>query len=133
MVALTKSTTQFLAWTASKGIETPLDLNERSDSSRYTTAKADVDITEDILQVPISACITSDSLDGLAERLAYERKLESKSDYSPYIDVLPTLERDDSYLASLPRFWKSKRLERVADSGQLERRMMNDERNDLDQ
>jgi hypothetical protein len=43
MVALTKSTTQFLAWTASKGIETPLDLNERSDGSRYTTANVDVD------------------------------------------------------------------------------------------
>jgi len=88
--------------------------------------------TADILQVPISACITSDSLDGLAERLAYERNVESKSDYAPYINVLPTLE-GNSYLASLPRFWDSKRLERVSDGGQLERRMMNDERKDLDQ
>jgi len=134
MVALTKSTTQFLAWTASKGIETPLDLNERSDGSRYTTAKVDLDNTSDILQIPISACITSDSLDGLAERLAYERKLESKSEFAPYMDVLPTLEGGDNpYLATLPRFWESKRLERVADSGQLERRMMNDARKDLDQ
>jgi len=76
MVALTKSTTQFLAWTASKGIETPLDLNEGSDGSRYATAKVDVDSTTDILQVPISACITSDSLDGLAERLAYSWREE---------------------------------------------------------
>ncbi|KAK1745046.1 40S ribosomal protein S30 [Skeletonema marinoi] len=103
-----KSTTQFLAWTASKGIETPLDLNERSDGSRYTTAKVDLDNTSDILQIPISACITSDSLDGLAERLAYERKLESKSEFAP------------TWIEG-------------ADSGQLERRMMNDERKDLDQ
>ena len=133
MVALTKTTTQFLAWTASKGIDTPLDLNERTDGSRYTTAKVDLDNTSNILQVPISACITSDSLDGLAERLAYERDLESKSEFQPYIDVLPTLDGDNSYLTTLPRFWESKRLERVADSGQLERRMVNDERKDLDQ
>lgn len=132
MVALSKSTTQFLAWTTSKGLETPLELQQHSDGSRFTTCTVDIDSTADLLKVPTSACITSDSLEGLAERLAYERSLDSKSDYAPYIDVLPTLE-GDSYLTSLPRFWESKRLERVADGGQLERRMMNDERKDLDQ
>ena len=131
MVALTKSTAQFLAWAASKGIEAPLDLNERADGSRYTTAKVDLDHSAEILKVPISACITSDSLDGLAERLAYERSLESVSEFAPYIDVLPKLE--GSYLKSLPRFWEPKRLESVTDGGQLERRMINDDRKDLDQ
>jgi hypothetical protein len=138
MVAVTKSTTQFLAWAAAKGIETPLELNQRSDGSRYTTCTVELGKTADVLKVPISACITCDSLEGLSERLAYEKKLQSKSDYAPYIDVLPTLERNgdsriSSYLASLPRFWESKRLEKVADGGQLERRMLKDERRDLDQ
>ena len=65
----------------------------------------------------------------VAEALAYERKRGEKSKYAPYINVLPTLE-DDNLLA-LPRFWNAKRLDMVTDGGQLEARMIKDERKDI--
>jgi len=134
MVAIGKSTSAFLGWAASQGIQTPLDLAQRADG-RYTTCKEDIAAGEDLLRVPLSACITANTLESLAERLAYERKKGSDSKYAPYIDVLPTLEDDGSgspSLLSLPRFWDAKRLEKVTDGGQLEARMANDERKDLD-
>lgn len=127
MVAIKSSA--FLGWTASQGIETPLDLAHRADG-RYTTCKEDVAAGEDLLRVPLTACITADTLESLAERLAYERDKGDKSRFAPYIDVLPTLE-DDSLL-SLPRFWDGKKLDKVADGGQLEAKMRNDERKDID-
>jgi hypothetical protein len=45
------------------------------------------------------------------------------------MDVLPSME-DDNLLA-LPRFWNSKRLDMVTDGGQLEARMLRDERKDI--
>ena len=65
----------------------------------------------------------------VAEALAYERKRGEKSKYAPYINVLPTLE-DDNLLA-LPRFWNEKRLDMVTDGGQLEARLLKDERKDI--
>ena len=95
--------------------------------------KEDISAGEDILRIPLSACITADTCESLAERLAYERDLGATSKFAPYIDVLPTLEGDDEHpsLLSLPRFWDSKRLEKVTDGGQLEGKMMNDERKDI--
>mmetsp|Transcript_10159 Transcript_10159/g.21399 ORF Transcript_10159/g.21399 Transcript_10159/m.21399 type:complete len:351 (-) Transcript_10159:1331-2383(-) len=132
MVAVGKSGL-FLGWTASQGIETPLDLAHRADG-RYMTCNEDLLIGADILRIPLSACITADTLESLAERLAHERDLGAKSKYAPYIDVLPTLDGDDERpsLRSLPRFWDSNRLEKVSDGGRLEAKMMNDERKDLD-
>lgn len=131
MVAVGKSGL-FLGWTASLGVETPLDLAHRADG-RYMTCKDGVSAGDDILRIPLGACITADTLESLAERLAHERDLGSKSKYAPYIDVLPTLEGDDERpsLQSLPRFWSPKRLEMITDGGQLEARMKKDERKDI--
>ncbi|KAL3779176.1 hypothetical protein HJC23_002027 [Cyclotella cryptica] len=152
MVALGKASNAFLTWAASQGIETPLNLAERDDG-RYVFCSEDIKAGQDLLSCPVSACIVADSLEGhtfvcwserrlntllskielegVAERLAYERQLGEKSKYAPYMDVLPTL--DDDRLLSLPRFWDSKRLDLVTDGGQLLRRMKNDERKDIDQ
>jgi hypothetical protein len=128
MVAVGKSSV-FLGWTASQGIETPLDLSYRLDG-RFMTCRESISAGEDLLRVPISACITADTLESLAERLAYERKKEGASRFAPYIDVLPTLDEDagSPSLLSLPRFWDTKRLEKVTDGGQMEARIMNDDR-----
>lgn len=134
MVALGKASSVFLGWTASQGIETPLDLAQRGDG-RYTVCKEDISAEDDLLRIPLTSCITADTLESLAERLAYERDKGQKSRYAPYIDVLPTLDADDGCgrpsLLSLPRFWDAKRLEKVTDGGVLEARMMEDERKDL--
>lgn len=132
MVALGKSATTFWGWAASQGIETPLELAQNS-AGRYMTCASDIGPDDDLLRVPISACITADTLESLAERLAYEKSLGSESKYAPYIDVLPTLEGDDERpsLSSLPRFWNGRRLDLVTDGGQLDARMTSDERKNL--
>ncbi|KAL9181402.1 hypothetical protein ACHAXT_010207 [Thalassiosira profunda] len=104
MVAVAKSSSVFLGWVASQGIETSLDLEHRADG-RYMTCNQDIGADDDFLRVPLSACIKADTLEALAERLAYERDAGAKS----------------------------KRLETVTDGGQLEARMTNDERKDIDQ
>ncbi len=133
MVAVTKSSI-FLGWTASQGIETPLDLAQRADG-RYMTCREEIAADDDLLRIPLSACITADSLENLAERLAYERDKGQDSRFAPYIDVLPTLDESDDgrpSLRALPRFWDVQRLDKVTDGGQLEARMANDERKDID-
>jgi hypothetical protein len=156
MVALGKASNAFLAWSASQGIETTLNLAERADG-RFVTCNQDINAGQDLLSCPLSACIIADSLEGerchmdfqylkfiiiytesfggynltaeVAEYLAYERKRGEKSKYAPYIDVLPTLEDDN--LRALPRFWNNGRLDRVTDGGQLEARILKDERKDI--
>ena len=138
MVAVGNKSNVFLGWAASQGIETPLDLSHRADG-RYMTCRESILSTEDeLLRVPLNACITADTLESLAERLAYERDKGHNSRFAPYIDVLPTLYKDDDddsnerpSLLSLPRFWSAKRLEKITDGGQLEARMQNDERKDV--
>jgi hypothetical protein len=135
MVAVGKNSV-FLGWAAAQGIETPLDLSQRSDG-RCMICRESIRSTEDeLLRVPLSACITADSLESLAERLAYERNKGQQSRFAPYIDVLPTLNKDDGpdgrpSLLSLPRFWSTKRLEMITDGGQLKARIQNDERKDI--
>jgi hypothetical protein len=81
MVALESSTNTFLGWAVSQGIETPLHLSHRVGFGRYyTTCKVEsIAVDDDILRIPISACIKSDTLESLAERLSYERKKEGAS------------------------------------------------------
>ena len=129
MVAVGNSSSIFLGWAASKGIQTPLDLKQRDDG-RYMICKEDIAASVDLLTVPLQSCITADTLENLAERLKYEKDKGEESIYAPYINVLPTLE--DENLLTLPRFWNVERLERITDGGQLEARMMNDKRDDLD-
>jgi hypothetical protein len=93
------------------------------------TCDADVSPGDDILRVPLKACIQADTLEKLAERLAHERSLGPNSDYAPYLDVLPTLEDG---LENLPRFWSSERLDSVTDGGLLLKRLASDEQKDLD-
>ena len=139
MVAVGNKSNVFLGWAASQGIETPLDLSHRPDG-RYMTCRESILSTEDeLLRVPLSACITADTLESLAERLAYERGKGQNSRFAPYIDVLPSLNKEDvcdndiirPSLLSLPRFWSANRLEKITDGGQLEARMQNDERKDV--
>lgn len=63
MVALGKASNAFLAWAASHGIETPLNLAEREDG-RYVVCSEDIHAGQDLLSCPISACISADSLEG---------------------------------------------------------------------
>ena len=63
MVALGKASNAFLAWTASQGIETPLNLAERADG-RYTICSEDIQAGQDLLSCPLSACIVADTLEG---------------------------------------------------------------------
>ena len=69
MVALGKASNAFLAWTASQGIETPLNLAERADG-RYAICSEDIQAGQDLLSCPLSACIVAETLEG--ERLVYE-------------------------------------------------------------
>jgi len=79
----------------------------------------DSDVTGDLLQVPLDACITANSSEALAERLVFEKSLGSDSQYGPFLDMFPTLED----LSGMPRFWDPSRLDKVTDGGQLEQRM----------
>ena len=131
MVALESTTNTFLGWAVSQGIETPLHLSHRTGFGRYyTTCKVEsIAVDDDILRIPISACVKSDTLESLAERLSYERKKEGASTWAPYINVLPKL---DDFKSSLPRFCDTKRLETITDGGQLEARMVKDDRKGID-
>jgi hypothetical protein len=70
MVALGKASNAFLAWTASQGIETPLNLAEREDG-RYVICSEDIEAGRNLLSCPISACITADSLEGKSPETIY--------------------------------------------------------------
>ena len=86
----------------------------------------------------MNACIIAETPEKLSQKLAQERNLGQDSFYAPYIHVLPNLEtiskKDKNQLSSMPRFWDSERIELVshADGGQIERKLKEDERKDLD-
>ena len=132
MVVVGKSSVALLSWTASQGIETTLELAQRADG-RYMSCTGDIAAGDDLLRVPLRACITGDTLESLAERLAYERDLGAASRYAPYIEALPTLDGGDGRpaLRQLPRFWDPSRLETVADGGQLAAKLKRDECKDV--
>mmetsp|Transcript_4849 Transcript_4849/g.9873 ORF Transcript_4849/g.9873 Transcript_4849/m.9873 type:complete len:356 (+) Transcript_4849:32-1099(+) len=136
MVAIGRAASTFLSWTTPQGIQTPLELSQRPEG-RFTICKRDISPGDDLLSIPLSSCLKSDSLENLAEKLAHEKNRGSKSKFAPYIEFLPTLEGDEASgrpaLSHLPRFWKGKRLDLVLDGGQLDARMRRDERPDIDQ
>ena len=116
----------FLAWCTAKGIVSPLDVRENrhggsSSVFRYTVLRDEIDRSTDktrIFLAPLSACITAPSNEALADRLLYEKSLGDASIFAPYLATLPSLD-DDSYLATLPRFWSRERLDCVSDGGCL--------------
>jgi len=122
------NTKAFLSWCSAQGITTPLQLEGAGGSYRYMSTQEGV--TGNIVKAPVKACLTADSPEALAEILAHERSLGVKSQFAPYIDMLPTI---DGQLSSMPCFWDPKRLELVTDGGQLEKKIMRDERKELDQ
>ena len=131
--------TSFLAWAAARGISSPLELVVQDNSSYRFMGVSDSDDEDlflgqmrlspteqvDVLTVPFSACIISDTSLGLAEKLAFEKSLGQDSEFADYINVLPTLED----FQTLPRFWGRERREFVAkcDGGQLESRLKLDQ------
>jgi hypothetical protein len=68
MVALSKASNAFLAWTASQGIQTTLNLAERA-NGRYTSCSQDIQAGQDLLSCPLSACIVAGSLEGKSKQL----------------------------------------------------------------
>lgn len=110
----------FNSWCLDQGITTPLQLQGDS-NYRYLINNNPQTITgDDIISVPLHACLIADTPESLAERLSYERSLGPDSKFAPYICMLPELEGN---LASMPRFWNQERLERVQDGSQLQQKM----------
>lgn len=135
----------FISWCTAQGIITPLKLCGESSPYRYMEFDApdfsitsSPTITDNILQVPLNACIIAETPEKLSQKLANERDLGEDSFYAPYINVLPSLKMldddDDGPLTSMPRFWSRERIDLVsnADGGQIERKLKEDERKDLD-
>lgn len=100
----------FESWCLSQGISSPLTLQGTGSSYRYMSCE-ERDVTGDLLKVPLDACITADSSEGLAERLAFEKSLGDDSKYAPFIDMFPSLKD----LEGMPRFWSPSRLDTVTD------------------
>mmetsp|Transcript_39652 Transcript_39652/g.81503 ORF Transcript_39652/g.81503 Transcript_39652/m.81503 type:complete len:334 (-) Transcript_39652:718-1719(-) len=119
----------FLSWCTAQGIASPLQLQGIGTSYRYLASPNDQPEGR-ILEVPLDACIVDSTKEALAERLAHERSIGSKSKYGPYLDVLPDLES----FSNFPRFWTPKRRDFVFDydGGEVERRVATDERKELD-
>jgi len=121
----------FLSWCTAQGIVTPLDVKvRRSDGSRYTVMKGDIDSSGDntdivnLIVCPLKACITASTSEELVDRLLFEKSMGDTSKYAPYISVLP----DQSAFSNMPRFWSPERFERViADGGYLAKIVAQDE------
>ena len=139
----------FISWCMAQGINTPLKLCGETSSYRYMTYDdpnfsilSSPTISKTILKVPLNACIIATTPEKLSKRLASEKELGDKSFFAPYISVLPTLDdkstsnnKDDGCtLNSMPRFWDEDRLDLVSngDGCQLERKLIEDERKNLD-
>ena len=118
------------SWCLLQGITSPpLQLQAAHGSYRYMKC-VDNELRGDLLRVPLTACITADSSEALAERLAFEKSLGNDSKFAPFIEMFPALE----HLSCMPRFWNPSRLATVTDGGQLEQRMemMAPENKDVD-
>ncbi len=137
----------FVSWCIQQGAITQLELCGESSTYRYmrydpinVSITTSPTIQGEILKIPLKTCIIADTPESLSHKLLKEKELGQDSFYAPYIDVLPTLEKDtknDMFvgtLSTLPRFWNDERKELVtkADGGQMERRLVQDYRKDVD-
>lgn len=119
----------FLAWTSQKGISTPLKLVSDGfyrklvlpDRPELLLSQSTSKDIVQIVRAPTSSCIVGNDWETLVDKLKFEKSLGDESDYSPWLDLFPTL--DD--FSGMPRFWTEERLEFVKrfDGGQLESRM----------
>lgn len=92
---------QFVSWCESRGIASPLQLQEGIDSNyRYLSPPTEL-YAGSILSVPLDACLVANTKEVLSEKLFHEKSLGSKSDYAPYLQMLPPL----SSFQDFPRFW----------------------------
>lgn len=119
----------FLAWCQARGVTTPLEL-VNTGGYRYMALPNNKDQLlqqskspglVNVVTAPLEACIVGDDWETLVEKLQYEKAKGSDSEYSPWLDLFPTLPD----LEDMPRFWNDQRREmvRTFDSGQLEARM----------
>lgn len=125
----------FKSWCVSQGIVTPLethgDLPYRF--MKYNDKENGRDVIDgQILKVPLSACLISDTPTSLAAKLGKERDLGEDSKFAPYINILPPL---DHYRNILPRFWNDEKLDLLTkgDGGQALQKMDQDACPGLDQ
>ena len=126
-------TEKFMSWCNDQGIKTQLQLRGRH-PYRYLTMPQQERLGDDetndnkkhiLLQVPLEACLKDDTEEGLADKLLLEHSLGEKSKLKPFLDMLPPPQ--SSSIQNLPRFWDADRMESVTDSGQLLKRLMDDE------
>jgi hypothetical protein len=117
----------FKSWCIAQGISSPLTL-QGTDSRYRFMSSVENDVSGNLLNVPLDACITADTTEALAERLIFEKSLGSDSKFAPFIDMFPSLQD----LKDMPRFWDLSRLEKVMDGGQLKQRIKYSESKDAD-
>ncbi|CAJ1950490.1 unnamed protein product [Cylindrotheca closterium] len=122
----------FLAWSQAKGIITPLELVSSgsyrkmvlpSDESKLLSQSKSEGLVQ-LIQAPLDACMVGEDFETLVDKLIFEKKQGSDSDYAPWLDQFPTVED----FSGMPRFWTQERRDWVKqfDGGQLETRMDRD-------
>ena len=121
----------FHSWCESRGITSPLKLQGLGSDYRYLSPTDALSAGSSILSVPLDACLVANTKEVLAEKLYHEKSLGSKSEYAPYLQMLPP---DLNAFQDFPRFWSDERRDLLfgLDGGQVERRIATDERKELD-
>lgn len=123
-------TTVFRAWCTAKSIQTCLEIRlNPEDGSRYTVfqqrpeERIEKERHQQLLEVPLQACITADSSEELADRLLLEKNLGESSEFAPFLNLFPSA---NSFQRDLPRFWSPERLATITDGGQLQQALKED-------
>lgn len=106
-----------MSWCQASGFETRLQVQERTNGYRYVVLRerdennnrlhnSNDELLSTILRAPLPMCLKSQTAEGLADRLLFEKALGDDSLFAPYLNVLPpSLESFDT----LPRFWSEER------------------------